>query len=75
MPTGFRFAFSDMTGSAVFAGSKNGFGFSPLAVFNVTVQSFNNTTGVVIGTFSGNVYTVNGDIVQLTDGQFKAMLH
>jgi hypothetical protein len=45
------------------------------ATFTVVVQSFINATGIVTGTFSGDVYTVNGDIVHITDGQFKAALN
>jgi hypothetical protein len=45
------------------------------ATFTVVVQSFIYNTGIATGTFNGSVYTVNGDIVQITDGQFKASLH
>jgi len=45
------------------------------AVFTVNVQSFINATGIVTGTFSGDVYTAKGDIVHVTDGQYKASLH
>ncbi len=45
------------------------------AVFTVNVQSFINATGIVTGTFSGDVYTAKGDIVHITDGQYKASLY
>jgi len=45
------------------------------AKFTVTVQSFINATGVVTGTFAGDVYTANGEIVHITDGQYKATLY
>lgn len=45
------------------------------AVFTVTVQSFINATGIATGTFSGSVYTADGDIVQITDGQYKVSLY
>ncbi len=45
------------------------------ATFTVTVQSFIYATGIAIGTFSGDVYTVKGDIVHITDGQYKASLY
>jgi hypothetical protein len=45
------------------------------ATFTVVVQSFIYATGIATGTFSGSVYTVKGDIVNITDGQFKASLY
>jgi hypothetical protein len=45
------------------------------AVFTVTVRSFINATGIATGTFSGSVYTADGDIVQIADGQYKASLY
>lgn len=44
-------------------------------VFTVTVQSFINATGIVTGTFEGDVFTANGDTVHVTDGQYKASLY
>jgi len=45
------------------------------SVFTVNVQSFINATGIVTGTFSGDVYTANGDIVHIGDSQYKASLY
>lgn len=47
----------------------------PTSIFSVTVQSFINATGIVTGTFSGTVFTANGDTATVTEGQFIAPLH
>jgi len=44
-------------------------------VFSVTVQSFIEATGIVTGTFSGTVFSPNGDSAHITDGRFIAPLH
>ena len=44
-------------------------------VFSVTVQSFIAATGIVTGTFSGTVFSPNGDSAHITDGRFVAPLH
>jgi hypothetical protein len=47
----------------------------PTAVFTVTVNSFIYATGIATGTFSGKVFTANGDTAYITDGRFKAPLY
>jgi len=45
------------------------------AIFSVTVQSFFESTGIATGTFSGTVFTPNGDSAHVTEGRFIAPLH
>ena len=47
----------------------------PTSVFSVTVQSFIYATGIATGTFSGTVFTANGDSATITEGRFIAPLH
>jgi hypothetical protein len=40
----------------------------------VTISSYDATTKTVTGTFSGNAWNKNGDVVNITNGKFKATL-
>ena len=47
----------------------------PTSTFSVTVESFISATNIVTGTFSGTVFTANGDTAYITEGRFIAQLH
>lgn len=64
-----KFAGFTYSGSAVWiAGAGTG------ASVNITLTTYNTTTGLVEGTFSGNAKDVSGAIVPITGGTFKAYL-
>jgi len=56
-------------------GTKDIFISRPTSVFSVTVESFIYATNIATGTFSGTVFTANGDTAYITDGRFIAPLH
>lgn len=45
------------------------------APFTVIVDHFDYATGIVTGSFSGTVFTANGDTAHITAGRDKAKLH
>jgi hypothetical protein len=47
---------------------------TPTANLAVTITSYNNTTRVIIGTFSGTALATNGTITPISNGKFKARI-
>jgi type 1 fimbria pilin len=43
-------------------------------VLNITISSYISSTKTVTGTFSGQAYDFNGNILAITNGKFKAQL-
>lgn len=41
-------------------------------VLNIDISSYSGTSKIVVGTFSGSAYDINGNTVPITNGEFKA---
>ncbi|HJW18445.1 MAG TPA: hypothetical protein VJ499_15055 [Flavisolibacter sp.] len=46
----------------------------PNTAFTLTIEDYNNQTGITIGKFSGYAYLANGNIATITEGRFKVKL-
>ena len=42
--------------------------------FKVTVENFNISTGIAVGTFSGTVFKANGDTAVIKNGRYKILI-
>ncbi|MFT4154641.1 hypothetical protein [Parafilimonas sp.] len=68
--TGTIFSFTDATaGNIIYAANTTA---DP--VITIKLLSYDSSTNIVTGTFSGNAYDVDGNTVPITDGQFSATL-
>lgn len=50
------------------------FDSKPERPFKVTVESFNISTGIAVGSFSGTVFKANGDTSVVKNGRYKVLI-
>jgi hypothetical protein len=46
----------------------------PNTAFSLTIESYNNLTGLTVGKFSGYAFMANGNIASVSEGRFKVKL-
>jgi hypothetical protein len=46
----------------------------PNTAFSLTIESYNNLTGLTVGKFSGYAFMANGDFATVSEGRFKVKL-
>jgi hypothetical protein len=46
----------------------------PNTAFTLTIENYDNQTGLTVGKFSGYAYLANGNIATVSDGRFKVKL-
>ncbi|QEH42970.1 hypothetical protein [Chitinophaga sp. XS-30] len=73
--TGTDFALMTLPeGTVIYAANFSSAPLPPLdgQVVNISIDTYDSTTNTVNGTFSGEAYTIDEGVVQITNGKFKA---